>query len=403
MTSGAPAQDRRLAVLLLAALATTAFAASTQGAALAEVQEQSGVTTALLGVISFAALGVSLAGQLLLAPYADRGHARRLCVAGLVAVAAGLVLLATASSFPAMLAGRVLCAVALGTVTPAVYGTLAGLDPGRRGRRLALASAVHSAGSITGAFTAALVFRALGIPGTFLLYAVLAVVAAALLSRTRFPPPVVEHPSTSLAVGLLRARRLQSALCVAVACALTIGVFDALWERYVTDTAGMTFDANLLNGLTYLFAGIPYIVILRFTGRLADRDRTHRYAYLAVLPGAACALGYGLATGPWSLVGASFADGSVQGFFDPFVLGLVAASVPPGRDAAAQALASAATTVAALAVGGVSPLVYDRLGPAWMFAAAATMLCLGALGAALGWSAPSVEDSDQEPTFFKKR
>ena len=73
---------------------------------LPNLQQRLGITTAEIGFIGAAGFAASLAAELIVAPYADRGRARVMGIAGVLLMAAGLVGSALATETWHLVAGR---------------------------------------------------------------------------------------------------------------------------------------------------------------------------------------------------------------------------------------------------------------------------------------------------------
>jgi predicted MFS family arabinose efflux permease len=346
--------------------------------ALSEIQARTGVSTANLGAAAAVDAAVVLTAQLFVVPHIDRGHARKLLAAALACGAVGVVVLSYAWSLASLVLARALIAAAVGVVIPAVYGIVASTGTPRRGRVLALTSAIHSVGTISGAFLSAVLFNVVGVTSALRVFGLVAA-AVACAAAFALPDSASDQSNPKLPFDLLRSPSTQAAIMFSVACTLPYGLYTALWDRFVTDHAG-SVDANMLNGFTYLLAGVPYILFTSLGGRLADSGRERIFAFVAVVSVALTAFGYAVSRDPASILTMSFIDGATQGLLDPVVLVLVAASVPAARSASAQSLAAAAASVAALVVGGVSPWVYARFGSFAAFAGVG--VCVAAVGTA---------------------
>ncbi len=86
---------------------------------LADLQDEHGLPTYGLGIISSAAFLAALVGQLTLAGQADRGRAKLLLLGGVVVSAVSLVLFALASELWQFVGARALSGLAIGCFLPA--------------------------------------------------------------------------------------------------------------------------------------------------------------------------------------------------------------------------------------------------------------------------------------------
>ena len=153
---------------------------------------------------------------------------------------------------------------------------------------------------------------------------------------------------------------------------LPIGVYDALWDRYLTDRGA----TNFIVGLSFLLYGLPFVLLSRYGGRLADKWGALRVALYAIFIVAPITGSYGLFTTPVAIIIVSMVEGIFQAISVPASQATMAAVAPPGRAAAAQGLSGASNLVAASLMAFTSPLLYGRYGPATTFIVAACLMLL---------------------------
>lgn len=371
---------------LLAVLCYSAIAYSATGLGLVELQERAGISTGALGLVGALALAAGLAGELLLAPLADRGRVRLLATASAASATTGLLALAVAENLALVVTGKALIGVSLGIAAPLVMGEAA-RNAERKGRALAITAGIQMAAHSLGAFGAAAALRPLGVGVTFTLLGASGIAVTMVAARTTETARHDEEKPPRLAFDLLKSPAVIGALLLGTAFSLATGVNGALWDRHVTDTVATSgADPNVVNGLTYLSWTFVYLATTWLGGKLADgADRTRsRLARHAYLPVAVTTVTYGLAYGPVSIVGASALNGAAEGLLWPLVLLVTAAVVPEKRSSAAQSLSHACISLGGLVVAGVTPAVYAAAGaPATYTATAGVMLLLGGTGAAL--------------------
>ncbi|WP_174273334.1 MFS transporter, partial [Sphingomonas bacterium] len=146
-----------------------------------------GIGKAALGVLLSAGLAGMALGSLGLAPFADMVGRRRMVLASLVLMAAGMLLSAFAHSLPQLVAWRVLTGLGIGAMV-AVINPLAAEFANARRRSLALALMAmgYPLGGLVGGLAAALFLRLYGWPAVFLAGAVAA--GLLLLVVLRFLP-----------------------------------------------------------------------------------------------------------------------------------------------------------------------------------------------------------------------
>ena len=104
-------------------------------ALLAEVQDHFDLPTWGLGVIVGTSFGIAFASQLLLAKQADRGHARRLMIAGVVLAVIGLAWMGLfASTLLEFTLARSILSLGEGALMPAARRVVVLRDPDAAGR-----------------------------------------------------------------------------------------------------------------------------------------------------------------------------------------------------------------------------------------------------------------------------
>ena len=97
-----------------------------------------GISESRLGLIVGIGFGSAFLSQILLAPIADRGHARHLVFLGLVVNIVGLLLLGFGSTLSVLLLGRFISGIGLGMTMPAIRRIVILGDPKRLGDNLGL-------------------------------------------------------------------------------------------------------------------------------------------------------------------------------------------------------------------------------------------------------------------------
>lgn len=353
--------------LLLASSYATAASNSLVFASMSELQDRHGYGDAALGLIAGTGFAVGLVVQLLLAPLADRGHGRRLVQAGLALASIGSVVFAAGDSLAAYVVGRGIVGASIGCVFPAVRALAAHLDDSRRAERLGAVAGIEIAGFVSGPLVGSLLIGPLGLDATFVAFAVLGVVALAVVSPRRFPELVATGESSRASLGLLRLPGIRVAVLLTLAATFPTGMFDALWDRFIADLGG----SNAMTGLTFLVYGVPFVVLAPFAGRLVDRRDPVRVAVLLLLPVSACTLVYGLLGDPWHVLGLGLIEGVAQSLATPAVLAAVAAAAPAGRASAAQGLAGSASVFGSMVAAFTTPALYGAAGAATTFLAVA--------------------------------
>lgn len=384
-TESPPASLRRSWRLLLVATFAIGFSNSVVFAVLADLQDLHGFGDAGLGAIAATGFAVSLAAQLLIAPHADRGRAPQVLRAGLVLAVAGSTAFAFASSLGAFVAARALVGASVGTFLPAARARAVLIAPTGRGERLGRLAGVELAGFVAGPFVGGLLVDPLGIRSTFLCFGAVALAALVGLSLSERRAPSPATPASGVRTDarpgwdLLRHPRILAGTLLAAAVFVPVGVFEALWDRFLTDLGA----SNQLIGLSFVMFGVPFVVFATPAGRLAERVGPLRCALGAALLLAPLIASYGMLQRPVVLVVLGSFEGTLQALAAPAVQLVVARATPTGREAAAQGLAGAAQlAAAALTAAGSAPL-YASAGPGWVFVTAGALTVALTVTAAL--------------------
>lgn len=295
---------RRGATALLAVLAGTAIADNyTLQPALAVVAADLDVPLSAISLVPSAALAGSMTGFALLLPLADRVAPARLVAAHFAALAAGLVLAATATDAAVLIAAHLIIGAAASVAAQAsvIAGRLA--PPGRRGAAVALVATGLSAGILLSRLVGGALTDLVGWRAMLLVCAGVALLcsgtAAALLPRER-PGARDSYRAALAALPRLpvRVARLRHAV---VTGGLWYLAFTLLWVGLALYLARPPHSLDSTAIGLFGLAGVLGFAVLPFTGRLVDRHgpRTVMTAAVAV---AACGV-LVIALAPDSVVG----------------------------------------------------------------------------------------------------
>ena len=377
-TESVTASLRRSWRLLLIATFAIGFSNSVVFAVLADLQDRYGFGDAGLGAIAGTGFAVSLAAQLVIAPQADRGRAPQVLRGGLLLAVAGSIAFAFSSSLGAFVAARALVGASVGTFLPAARARAVLISPTGQGERLGRLAGVELAGFVAGPFVGGLLVDPLGIRATFLCFGAVALVALVGLSASGSASGTPAIPEGILAADtrpgwdLLRHRRILAGTLLAAAVFVPVGVFEALWDRFLTDLGA----SNGLIGLSFVMFGVPFVLFATPAGRLAERIGPVRCALGAALVLAPLIASYGMLQRPVVLVVLGSLEGTLQAVAAPAVQLIVARATPAGREAAAQGLAGAAQLAAATLTAVGSAPVYASAGAIWVFVGAGGLTIL---------------------------
>jgi MFS family permease len=354
---------RRTLWVLFGAAALFSASSSVVFALLGNLQDEYGFSDAGLGMIAASGFLASFVTQLFIAPLADRRPPKQLLMAGAAISLAGNVAFAASTSLWGLIAARALIGTALGCFLPAARALVASLGEVGRGERLGKMGSAEVGGFVMGPVIGGLLVGPLGVRVPFLLFAGLAAVTLALLAVTPLPTLARSPTSSRLALDLLALAQVRVAVLIAVALALPIGMYEALWDRYLTDLGA----SDLLVGVSLAAFGIPFVLLAAYGGRLADRVGAMHLltrALMIIVPLTAL---YGWFSSPWVPITLGVAEAVVQAGANPAAQTVVAQSAPPGRAAAAQGLAGATTVLTAAVVALVASTLYGAFGPEVVF------------------------------------
>jgi len=349
--------------LLLACSFGTATANSVIFAALGDLQDTYHFADSGLGLIAGAGFLTGLLVQLFIAPYADRGHAKRLIIFGLLLAGVGSVLFSIGTTLSHFIFARAIVGSSFGFVFPAVRALAANLDTNRRGERLGRVASVEVIGFVCGPLFGGILIDPIGLSATFLVFGAVALVTVVMVAPRAFPTLIQTGDSQKLSIELLRHPRIVVAVLVIMAIQLPIGVYDALWDRYLTDLGA----SNIVVGLSFALYGVPFMLLSSTGGKIADRGQPQRIALWLMLVVAPFVFFYGLSDILWIVVGLNIFEGIAQAVAYPATVAAVAKAAPSGRASAAQGLSGSAGLVGAMTMAFTMPSVYGRYGAAFTF------------------------------------
>ncbi|MFG2937760.1 MFS transporter [Streptomyces sp. NPDC048282] len=289
--------------LLLAATAGTAIANNyAVQPALTAVATDLDVPLSVIGLVPTAALAGCMTGFALLLPLTDHLAPNRLVTAQLTALAAALVLAATARDAVVLLAAYLLVGAAASVAAQA--SNIAGRHarPGRGGTGVALVAAGMSAGILLSRLVGGALTDALGWRRMLLVFAALALLgalaAATLLPRGR-PHADRGYRATLAALPplLLHQPRLRRAVATG---ALWYFAFNLVWIALTLALAQPPHSLGPTAVGLYSLAGLLGFAALPLSGRLTDRYGPRTVITAALLAAAAgtALLATGLDT-PW--------------------------------------------------------------------------------------------------------
>jgi MFS family permease len=370
--------SRRLVLSCGALTATFAAGYGVMFTVLDDFRDDYGISAGALGAVVAAGFFMSFLAQVLLAPMADRGHAKRLVLVGIVAEVVGLLIMAVGRDVIVLLLARVIMGLGAGTALPSIRRIVILSDPDNLGSNVGTLLAADVAGFATGPAISAVLVGPFGIAAPFLVIAVVTTAFFPMLLRVHVDERHVEAGTEArFAFDLLRNRPYVAALCMGAAVFFMIGTFDALWVIVLDDLNTAEWIANL--GIV-MFA-VPMFFLGSIGGRLAQRIGPFRVGTVGLLAGAAFLTGYGNAPSGMVIFWISMVHAICDGLTVSsagVAVGLVA---PAERQAGAQGLLGGTQTL----TGGVAALMagslYDAHGRAVTYGVAAAAMVLLVIGA----------------------
>jgi MFS family permease len=352
-----------------------------------DYRDDYGISETAIGIVIGVGFFAGFLSQVVIAPLADRGHARRVVLFGVALNVIGLLLMGFSTTLTPILIGRFISGIGIGAAVPAARRIVILADPNHLGQNLGRLLAADVFGFALGPAISALLVGPFGIPAPFVVVAVASAVLLPFVARVQVAESTVP-PKRRLAVDLLKIRPFAGAVVFGAALFVMIGSFDALWAVVHKDLGTSEWIANL--GIT-LFA-LPLIVLGPPGGRLAQVHGPFRVAVIGLSLGALFMSLYGvLPTGTWI-----FAVVMVHAIADGLTVSssgvAVGMVVPEDRQAGAQGVLGAAQALSAGVMAIVTATLYENFGRTTAYAiCAVVMLCLVATGAWLARSAWSMK------------
>ncbi|WP_187432561.1 MFS transporter [Agromyces mariniharenae] len=389
---------RRLTAGVVAATVLMSSGAMVIFPLLPALQSQLGISTADIGFVAAAGFAASLAAELLVAPFADRGRARTMGVAGVVLMTAALVGSALATETWQLVGGRALGGLGMGVFMAAASALLVRADPARAGEALGRLGAAELAGIALGPLASGLAI-AFASPSTILAWSGVVVVfgvAPVLLAfRERTDPDAAAAGQAAGAAGaraagggsaaasvdpaarpprvsfdLLRSPMVVGVLLLYGAVMVPTGAYDGIWPRFMADIGA----SEWLTALSYTLFAVPFALVAGWAGRLADRrGGVSAFVRGAVVLVPIVAL-YGVIGDPWVATGVGFVESSGQALAFIGAAAAMAQAVPAARAGASQGLMRAFGLLMATIAAALSGIAYESGGPLALFGGTAIVV-----------------------------
>lgn len=353
-----------------------------------------GISESKLGLIVGVGFVIGFISQIFFAPYADKGHAKRMVLIGIGLQIVGALLMAFGQAFAPLLIGRLLMGLGGGSAEPALRRVIILSDPTNMGHNLGLIVSAGVAGFTAGPIVSALTVDTFGLASPFLIVVTLFAFVGIGLSRLHVQEANSESaPKERLAFDLLRIRPLAGAIVIGLALYFMIGTFDSLWSVMMDDMDAPTWVANL--GIS-LFA-LPMIFLAPRGGRLTQKYGPFRASIVGLSLGAAAMASYGLLASPYAMLGVGVLHGIIDGLTITGGSAAIALVAPKERLASAQGLYGGLQTLTGGIAAALAGSVYGVIGRATFVASAAVMLALIGIGAYMARDSLHITGDDASP------
>ena len=332
-----------------------------------------GIQETGLSMIIAVGFFTSFIAQLTIAPYADRGHARKLMTVGMAANAAGALIMAFGSSLPMFLLGRFVMGVGAGIAIPAIKRIVIVSDPENMGGNLGRGVSIEVGGFAIGPVIAALTVDSINLAAPFILIAVLITIAGVIISRLNITETAIEDRTEErFAIDLLKNRAVLGSILVGVALYVMIGVYDSLWVIIMDDLKAPHWVGNA--GVA-LF-GLPWIFFGALGGRIAQKHGPLRVSAFGLVLGSLYMTSYGFMTMPYLMLGVGLTQSMLDSLTVTGIGVAVAQATPPERQAGASGLLGGLQTL----MGGVAAMsagtMYEHFGQKFAFTATGVAMAI---------------------------
>ncbi len=343
-----------------------------------------------LGLIAAAGFMASFVMQIVIAPFADRGHAKRLLIIGTILAVVGNALFASGSSLIVFVLARLVSGAASGLFLPPARALIASLDEEGVSERLGAMGGVALAGFVTGPVIGGFLVGPLGLRWPFIIFSIAAMISLLIVSTQHLPTLPYSSDRQRLAFGLLKQRSVLVPILMLSSIALPVGMYDALWDRFLTDIGA----SDIVVGLSLAAYALPFVVLSRFGGRLADRRGKVKVSFISMLFVAPLTALYGWFTVPFIPILLGMIESCAQAAGAPAGQGLLAEGAPEGRASAAQGLAGACNQLLAAVVAILATWGYGHVSAPTLFTiAGACVLLMGLVAQVLARKLPQIQTS----------
>lgn len=343
-------------------------------------REQFGISETGLGVIIAIGFFTSFFAQLTIAPYADKGHARRLLLGGMALNVVGCIIMGYGTSMWDFIGGRFLMGIGAGIAIPAIKRIVIVSDPENMGKNLGRGVAIEVGGFALGPMISAFTVGAFGLAAPFLIIAATLVVMVIAIAREPITETAVEDRTDErFAIDLLRIRPLTGAILIGVALYVMIGVFDPLWVVMMADLGAPNWVGNA--GVSIF--GMPWILFATAGGAVAQKYGPFRVSAFGLAIGAFYMASYGFIGSPYLMLGVGVTQSALDALTVTGTGIAVAQAAPPERQGGASGLLGGIQTLTGGVVALAASSTYEHFGRGVAFSATGiimfTLVCIGCL------------------------
>lgn len=362
---------KRSVLLLLCASGLGSMSYGTMFTIIDDLRDRYGISESSLGLILGVGFFAGFFSNVFLAPYADRGHAKRMILLGIIIQLVGNAMFGFGHSFLPLFLARAIMGIGGGMIYPAVRRIVILADPENMGSNLGRALSFDVGGFTIGPVLSALTVGALGIPAPFLMISVVMALVGLGVTRIHVTETHIDDaPSQRLAFDLFRIRAFAGTIVIGLALFVMIGTFDALWSLMMKDMRAADWVANL--GIS-MFA-LPMMFIGPAGGRFTQNVGPFKASIGGLSIGAFIILMYGVLPSPYMMLGFGVLHGFVDGFTVTGGSSAIAMVVPKERIASAQGMQGAAQTVVAGFASVAAGAAYGVFGRTATFASCAVLM-----------------------------
>ncbi len=343
-----------------------------------DYRDKYNITESRLGLIVAIGFIVGFLSQTLLAPFADKGFAKRMVLLGLTLEIIGALTMAFGQAFMPLFLGRLLLGLGGGASEPALRRVIILSDPNNMGNNLGLIVSAGVAGFTAGPIVSALTVGTFGLAAPFLIVvALLVLVGIGLLRLHVQEADIANAPKERLAFDLLRIRPLAGAIVIGLALFVMIGTFDSLWSVMMDDMNAPSWVANV--GIS-MFA-LPMIFLAPRGGRFTQTFGPFRASIIGLSCGAFFLTMYGILPSPYPMLFIGILHGVVDGYTVTGGSAAIALVAPQERLASAQGLYGGLQTLTGGIAAACAGAVYGVIGRATFVVCCVVMLLLIGTGA----------------------